>query len=61
MLYETLIASLGNEIGILCDVEISEIREIDASVGNAVDALRRGDVEIIPGGGGKYGRFSLHG
>ncbi|HDR73543.1 MAG TPA: endonuclease Q family protein [Methanoculleus sp.] len=57
--YDALIASLGPEIAILIDVPVAEIEEIDARVAAAVDALRKGDVVLHPGGGGKYGWFEI--
>ena len=58
-LYMSLIKSFGNEISILTDVKISEIREIDPAVADGIHALRSGQVTLYPGGGGKYGSFSF--
>jgi uncharacterized protein (TIGR00375 family) len=57
--YDALIESLGPEIGILIDLPLADIAEIDARVGAAVDALRNGEVILHPGGGGKYGNFTI--
>jgi uncharacterized protein (TIGR00375 family) len=57
--YDTLTESLGSEIGILIDLPVAEIAEIDPLVGAAVDALRNGEVVLHPGGGGKYGWFEI--
>jgi uncharacterized protein (TIGR00375 family) len=59
--YDALTASLGPEIDILIDLPVAEIAEIDARVGAAVEALRNGEVILHPGGGGKYGSFSISG
>jgi PHP family Zn ribbon phosphoesterase len=38
---------------------VSEIRTIHPKVADAIGALRDGTVTLHPGGGGKYGTFSL--
>jgi len=58
-LHQSLISSLGNETGILTDVPVDEIREVNRGVGDAIGAFRRGEFVLYPGGGGKYGSFSL--
>ncbi|MDG6257054.1 MAG: endonuclease Q family protein [Methanomicrobiaceae archaeon] len=57
--YNALIAGLGPEIDILIDMPVADIAEIDPRVAAAVDALREGDVILHPGGGGKYGSFTI--
>ena len=57
--YDTLTASLGPEIDILIDLPVEDIAGIDARVASAVDALRKGEVILHPGGGGRYGSFSI--
>ncbi len=57
--YDTLTASLGPEIDILIDLPVADIAGIDARVASAVDALRKGEVILHPGGGGRYGSFSI--
>ena len=49
-----------SEIEILLDVDIDEIRRISPpAVAHAIEAFRKGNVEIIPGGGGKYGEIVI--
>lgn len=58
-IYASFIAAFGNEIAVLLDVPIVEIRSIHPKVADAISALRSGTVILHPGGGGKYGTFSL--
>ena len=59
MIYASLIDTFGNEIAVLIDVPAEEIRSIHKKVGTAIEALRKGEVTLHPGGGGRYGTFSL--
>ena len=58
-LYECFISTFGNEIDVLINVPVTEIRTIHAKTADAIDALRSGHITLHPGGGGKYGTFSL--
>ncbi|MEI8330881.1 MAG: PHP-associated domain-containing protein [Methanomicrobiales archaeon] len=58
-IYASFISAFGNEIAVLLDVPDAEIRVIHPKVAEAVSALRSERVTLHPGGGGKYGTFSL--
>lgn len=58
-LYTRLTDTLGDEIGILTRLNCDEIRHVHERVGNAIDALRNGNVILHPGGGGRYGSFEI--
>jgi uncharacterized protein (TIGR00375 family) len=58
-IYASFISAFGNEIAVLIDVPVAEIRAIHPNVADAISALRTGTVILHPGGGGKYGTFSL--
>jgi uncharacterized protein (TIGR00375 family) len=58
-LYHALLETFGNEIGVLVDVPVEEIQDLHPGAGNAIARLRTGRVELFPGGGGRYGRFSF--
>ncbi len=58
-IYALFIAEFRNEIAVLIDAPIEEIRNIHPKVADAISALRSGTVTLHPGGGGKYGTFSL--
>jgi len=57
--YERLLAHFTTEIEVLVTASVDEIERIDPGVGNAVDCLRSGRIVLHPGGGGRYGSFSL--
>lgn len=55
-----LVEEFGDEISVLVEVPIPEIkRASDAAIGNMIDAFRRDELEISPGGGGAYGRLEI--
>jgi PHP family Zn ribbon phosphoesterase len=54
-----LIDNFGNEINVLIESEISDIEKIDSKVSNAIGAFRNHTIDIIPGGGGKYGEINI--
>jgi uncharacterized protein (TIGR00375 family) len=58
-IYASFIEAFGNEIAVLIDVPIADIRAVHPKVADAIHALRSGNVILHPGGGGKYGTFSL--
>jgi uncharacterized protein (TIGR00375 family) len=58
-LYEHFISTFGNEIEVLINTPLADIRTIHAKTADAIESLRSGNVVLHPGGGGKYGTFSL--
>ncbi|MDD4136462.1 MAG: PHP-associated domain-containing protein [Methanoregula sp.] len=58
-IYSSFINTFENEIAVLIDVPVMEIRTLHPKVADAIEALREGTVTLHPGGGGKYGTFSL--
>jgi len=58
-LYEHFISTFGNEIEVLINAPLADIRAIHAKTAEAIESLRSGHVTLHPGGGGKYGTFSL--
>ena len=58
-LYTRFLETFGNEIRILVDVPVTEIGDVNEGVGDAVGKLCTGRVQLFPGGGGRYGRFSF--
>lgn len=57
-IYASFIGAFGNEIAVLVNAPVPEIRAVHAKVGDVIEALRTGKVTLHPGGGGKYGTFS---
>ena len=58
-IYERLISAFGNEIEILTTTPVPDIREIDEETAIAIDAFRNNRISLQPGGGGRFGTFTL--
>ena len=58
-IWQRLIDSFGPEIDVLINVPIDEIEKIDSGVSLAIKGFREKTLDIIPGGGGKYGEISF--
>jgi len=58
--YKQLISAFGNEIAILTTTPVSEISEVDRRTADAIDAFRNNRISFQPGGGGRFGTFTLH-
>ena len=51
---------LGNEIKVLLDIDIDSIRKhTPEAIANAIAAFRENNIQILPGGGGKYGEIVI--
>ncbi len=59
-IWETFINKYGNEIDVLINADIKELKEIHERVGEAIKLFREGKIYILPGGGGKYGEISFY-
>jgi len=58
--WEELMRAFGDEISVLLDVGIGEIKKITApAIAYAIEAFRNGKIKIHPGGGGKYGEIKI--
>lgn len=58
-IWQKLIDAFGNEINVLINSDISEIEKFDLKVSKAIEAFRDNTIDIIPGGGGKYGEIKF--
>ncbi len=59
-IWQDLIDLIGNEVEVLCDSPIEEIERIAGEdIADLVCDFRKGDVDILPGGGGEYGSILL--
>ncbi|WP_042698297.1 endonuclease Q family protein [Methanocorpusculum bavaricum] len=58
-LYSAFIEAFDNEISILLEMPYAELAEVSAPAARAVISMREGRLTLIPGGGGKYGSFTL--
>jgi len=58
-LYQRCLIAFGDEISVLTETPVDDLREFHMELGDAVAAFREGKVTLHPGGGGKYGTFDL--
>lgn len=58
-IWQKLIDNFQTEINVLINVDLDEIKRIDSSVSAAIESFRNNTVNIVPGGGGKYGQLSF--
>jgi len=60
--WQALVKEAGTEVAVLMDMPPDEIgRVAGEAVGGAIRAFREGKVQVIPGGGGRYGTVLLPG
>ena len=57
--WQKLIDNFGTEIDVLINVPLEDIEKVDSQIAPAIDAFRNNTVDVIPGGGGKYGQISF--
>ncbi len=57
VVWRRLVDEFGSEIDVLIEVPVERIAEVDERVAELVRAFREGAVEVVPGGGGEYGRI----
>lgn len=55
--WQKLIDNFGTEIDVLVNVPINEIDKIDSAIALAIEGFRNRSLDIVPGGGGQYGRI----
>jgi uncharacterized protein (TIGR00375 family) len=55
--YDSMIETLGTETKILTNISIDDIEKTDSRIAKIIRAYRNGEVEYIPGGGGRYGQI----
>lgn len=58
-IWQRLIDSFGTEINVLIGAPIDEISKIDSKISPAIEAFRNRTIDVVPGGGGKYGHVSF--
>ncbi|ABR55007.1 PHP domain protein [Methanococcus vannielii SB] len=58
LIWEQYIGRYNNEIDVLINEDILEIKKINEKVGNMIELFRKGKIYIYPGGGGEYGHIS---
>ncbi len=59
-LWETLVSEIGDEISVLVDADVETIEKIsERRIALVIKAFRNGNLEVVAGGGGKYGQLGL--
>lgn len=56
-IWRKFIDLFGNEIKVLLEIEISEIKKIDERVAKYIEYFREDKIKYIPGGAGVYGKL----
>ncbi len=55
--WQKLIDNFETEIDVLINVSIEDISKIDSNIAPAIESFRNGTIDVVPGGGGKYGEI----
>ncbi|MGN0176920.1 MAG: TIGR00375 family protein [Methanobrevibacter sp.] len=58
--WKKLIDNFDTEIDVLINVDLSAIEKIDSNIASAIKLFRNDEIDVIPGGGGKYGQISFN-
>lgn len=58
-IWQNLVDNFADEINVLINEDISNIKKIDSKVSEAIEAFRNNTIDITPGGGGKYGEINF--
>lgn len=56
-IWQKLVNTFGTEINVLVNTPVEEIENIDSKVALAINAFRTNTLDVVPGGGGKYGEI----
>ena len=57
--WQKLIDSFGSEIDVLINVDLKDIEKVDINTAHAIELFRNAEIDVTPGGGGKYGQISF--
>ena len=57
--WQILIDRFGSEINVLIDAPIRDIEKIDFKISQIIGSFRNNSINVIPGGGGKYGEIDF--
>ncbi len=58
-IWEVLIQEFGNEIEVMINTPLAEIKSIDKKIAHSIEGFRNKTLIMIPGGGGKYGEIKF--
>ncbi len=57
--WQKLIDNFNTEIDVLINADIEEIKKVEPRVVGGIEGFRNKTLDIIPGGGGKYGKINF--
>ena len=57
--WQKLIDSFGTEIDVLINIPLTDIERIDSNIASVIESFRNNTIDVVPGGGGKYGEISF--
>ncbi|ABR56895.1 PHP domain protein [Methanococcus aeolicus Nankai-3] len=58
-IWQQYIEAYGNEITVLININIEDLKKINEKVGKIIYLFRKNKIYIYPGGGGEYGKISI--
>ncbi|MHA1688898.1 MAG: endonuclease Q family protein, partial [Promethearchaeota archaeon] len=58
-IYDEIIKKFGSEFHVLIDLDIQEIQKYNEKIALIINALRKDEIEYLPGGGGTYGEIKI--
>lgn len=56
-IWRKLIDNFKTEIDVLINEDVNDIKKIDADISLAIESFRNNTIDIMPGGGGQYGKI----
>ena len=57
--WQKLIDNFGTEIDVLINVDLKDIEKVDSNIASVIESFRNNSIDVVPGGGGKYGEISF--
>ena len=57
--WQKLIDNFGTEIDVLINIPLNDIERIDSNIAFVIESFRNNSIDVVPGGGGKYGEISF--
>lgn len=57
--WQKLIDNFGTEINVLINVALTDIEKVDSNIASVIESFRNNSIDVVPGGGGKYGEISF--
>lgn len=58
-IWKNLVQKFGDEISVLIKADLDELNGIDSKLAEVIEAFRKNNLKIRPGGGGRYGKIIM--